>query len=98
MMTGLDLAGLSRGRARPAAPTPDAERQRRRRARRKEGAVVVRIVLHADGVADLVEAGWLRPQATPVETREALLQVMAATFEALPVCPVAAQNPGINAR
>ena len=62
-------------------PSAVAVRMRRFRQRRAEGAVVIRLVLDAGGVAELVDLGWLRPGASRKDVPAALVEMMGAAFE-----------------
>jgi hypothetical protein len=59
-----------------------AERMRRCRQRRRAGAAVLKIVVKPEGCADLVALGWLRPGASPVEVKVALLLLIEAAVDA----------------
>ena len=62
-------------------PSAVALRMRRFRQRRADGAVFIRLVLDAQGVADLVDLGWLRPGAPRKEVPHALIEMMGTAFE-----------------
>lgn len=53
-----------------------AERMQQYRQRRREGRVIVPLVVNAEGVEDLVGLGWLRPSAAPGEVRAAVLRLL----------------------
>jgi hypothetical protein len=54
--------------------------------------VVIRLVLEAGGVADLVDLGWLRPGA-PKEVLNALVEMMGTAFDARVMPPQPSHTP-----
>jgi hypothetical protein len=62
-------------------PMTALERLHRSRQRRRNGDVLVTVLLGADGVADLVELGWLQEGASAQQTRAALVKMMSAALE-----------------
>jgi hypothetical protein len=67
---------------RPSAKEPgrtrstSAARMRRLRERRKAGATLVKILITAPTVGQLVAMGWLRPNAPAAEVRQAFAQMI----------------------
>ncbi|WP_428489558.1 hypothetical protein [Rhodopila sp.] len=74
-------------------PSAVAVRMRRFRQRRAEGAVVIRMVLDAGGVADLVDLGWLRPGASRKDVPRALAEMMDTAFNARVMPPRRVDTP-----
>jgi hypothetical protein len=64
------------------------ERVRRSRQLRRNGAVLVTVLLDAEGVADLVDLGWLQAGASPPQVRAALVEMMATALD-LRITPAA---------
>ena len=56
------------------------ERMQRYRQRRREGRLIVPLVVNAEGVEDLVGLGWLRPGAAPGEVRAAVVRLLKTAF------------------
>jgi hypothetical protein len=62
--------------------TTSTERMPRVRQRRREGRILMRFILNADGVSDLVTLGWLQPGAPQSAVRNALIRMIGAAFDA----------------
>ena len=78
-----------------------AERMRRFRKRRAEGAVVLKLVLDAGGIADLVDLGWVRPGANRKAVAEGFVDFVGMAIDVrvkpernLDLRPAAAATPG----
>jgi hypothetical protein len=59
-----------------------AERMRLVRQRHAAGTVLVRLALSAEGVADLIALGWLKPDAPRKDVPAALVSLLDTAMEA----------------